>query len=74
MVVPALWVLNALLDGPEFTDNEEAQLAVIFNRICDEQTKSDVGNAIDIDGLQARVALLLRDGLPGSTELAPAGS
>jgi len=74
LVVPALWVLNALLDGPEFTDNEEAQLAIIFNRICDVQTTSDVGNAIDIDGLQARVALLLRDGLPGSTKIAPAAS
>lgn len=74
MVVPTLWVLNALLDGPEFTDNEEARLAVAGNRGCEGQTTSDVGNAIDIDGLQARVALLLRDGLPGSTDIAPAAS
>ena len=74
MVMPVLLVLNALLDGPEFTDDEEARLAVAGNRRCEGQPTSGVGIAADIEGLQAQVALLLRDGLPGSTKIAPAAS
>jgi len=74
MVMPVLLVLNALLDGPEFTDDEEARLAVAGNRGCEGQPTSGVGIAADIEGLQAQVALLLRDGLPGSTKIAPAAS